>query len=307
MAKFIKSCLIIGIVCIVLGALTSGAGIFNGGLSQLKEEVLRGEWMIGQNIELDPFFELEEQHYFDNHETIYVDRESVQNSFSKAEVRELYVKSAGVVVEVNEYDGEEFLVEATMVHEYQAFLKDRKLYVISKGQNTKEIGAGNVKIMVPTSVYDEGKLDIEVESAASKVSFDRVAGKDIELNVSAGALSWDSLSATEFSIHTSAGTVSGENTMITGESDIKVSAGNIEFTGVLGTETEIEMSAGKVEVTLLDSYTDYNYEISCAGGSVNVGKEKVEGVAKRAELRNGAAKQMDIECSVGAVKINFEE
>ena len=44
MGKFIKICLIVGVICVAVGILTSGTGIFKGGLTQLKEEILNGAY-----------------------------------------------------------------------------------------------------------------------------------------------------------------------------------------------------------------------------------------------------------------------
>ena len=72
MGKFLKICLILGIICIGVGIAASGAGVFNGGMAELKEQVLRGDWsfdlddLMGKvDLDLDPFFELEEQQYFE--------------------------------------------------------------------------------------------------------------------------------------------------------------------------------------------------------------------------------------------------
>ena len=307
MGKFIKTCLIVGVICVVAGVLTSGTGIFKGGLSQLKEEILNGEWVIGENAGIKPFFELEEQHYFHEDKELVVDQETVRDSISKEEVQELHVKSAGVTVVFVEYEGDDFLIEADMVHEYQIFLEKGELYIIARGQNTKELGSGKVRIDVPRSVYEEGRLEVEVEAAASKVAFDRVAAEEVELKVSAGTISWNDLTTRNLSVEMSAGTVTGSNTNVLEETDMKVSAGTLNLTGVLGNETKIDMSAGMVDVTLLDTYTDYNYDISCAGGAVKVGEQAAEGLAKSQQIHNGAAKNIEIECSMGAVNINFAE
>lgn len=305
MGKFIKTCLIVGVICIVAGIAASSAGIFNGGLPKLKEEVLNGEWAIGENATIAPFFELEKQHYFNEDAVVNVDMENVQDVFVAEDVYELHVKSAGVTVEFAEYDGVDIQVEATKVHKYQAYLENGELYIIARGQSAKNLGSGIVKVTVPGTVYDEGYMDVDIESAASVVSFDRLEAADVELNVSAGTIFWNDLTAQELSIEMAAGTVTGGNMTVTGESDIKVNAGTITIAGVLGTETVVEMAAGMVGMTLADAETDYNYDISCAGGSVTVGEEVAEGVAKTLEISNNAAKNIDVECSMGAVNIGF--
>lgn len=307
MGKFIKTCLIIGVICIVAGIATSGTGIFKGGLTQLKDEILNGEWFVdlGEHTEIEPFFELEEQHYFKEDAVVNVDVEKVQDTFSEADVQELYIKSAGVTIGITEHEGEGIFIEANMVHKYQAYLEDGELHIIARGQSGQNLGKGEVKVFVPSSLCNSGAVDLEIESAASVVSFDKLTAKDVELKVSAGTISWKELTAGELSVEMAAGTVNGTNTTVTGETDMKVSAGTITLTGVLGSETELETTAGKVEIALRDAFKAYNYDISCAGGSVTVGDQVVEGIAKTAQLEHGALKHIDIECSVGTVNISF--
>ncbi len=309
MGKFIKTCLIIGVICIVAGIVTSGTGIFKGGLTQIKEEILNGEWSInlGEHTEMEPFFELEEQHYFKEDVLVNVDMEKVQDTFSEADVQELHIKSAGVTVEFAEHEGEGIFIEANMVHKYQAYLEAGELHIIARGQSGQNLGKGEVKVSVPSSLCNSGAVDLEIESAASVVTFDKLTAKDVELKVSAGTISWKELTVGELRVEMAAGTVNGMNTTVTGETDMKVSAGTITLTGVLGSETELETTAGKVEIALEDAFKAYNYDISCAGGSVTVGDQVVEGIAKTAQLEHGALKHIDIECSVGAVNISFAE
>lgn len=302
MGKFLKTCLILGIICIVIGFVASGAGVSLGGLNELKEQVLNGEWSFDAGI--DPFFELEEQHYFDENEILNVDVDK-EESFLAADIHEIHVKSAGVTVKFAEHDGEDIIVSTSKVNKYQAFVKEGELHVTARGQSTQNLGNGVVQIMVPAAVYAAGTLDMTVESAASVIEFGKMAAADVELDVSAGTISWSELKAQELSIEMAAGTVTGQNVAISGSTDIDLSAGTVEISGVLGTETDIEMTAGMVNIALADAYTDYNYDVSCAGGSVTVGDQKLEGLAKSLEVSNRAAKYIDVECSMGTVDISF--
>ena len=290
MKKIIKTCFVVGVLCVVV-YVASGTDIFKNGLSRFAK----------------PFFELEEIHYFNESVEISKDEECVEDTYFYTKVQKLNIKSAGVEVTFTECEGEEFFVEANMIHEYQTFLKEGELFIVAREQNVRELGKGKVTISIPTAVYDDGLLELDIESSASKIVFDRVVARGMELDVSAGTVSWQELTTGELSIEMAAGTVNGTNTTVTGTSDIKVNAGSITLAGILGTETGIETAAGKVELALTDAYNDYNYALSCAGGSVKIGEQAVEGIAKTLEIEHGAIKHMDIECSVGAVNICFTE
>ena len=188
---------------------------------------------------------------------------------------------------------------------YQGFMKENTLHIIASGKSEKDIGEGLVQIMVPESVYDAGQLDILVEASAATIDFGEIQAAGVELEVSAGTIIWSDLTANELDVDMAAGAVNGEKTVIMGCTDIDMKAGAVTLGGVLGTEVDISVSAGKITLDLTHVMEDYNYDLSCAGGSIKIGDESIEGLAKDREIDNGAGYDMDVECSAGAVEINF--
>ena len=314
MGKFLKICLIIGVVCIIAGVVASGAGVSFGGLNELKEQVLKGEWSFGEDIDLDidPFFELEEQHFFDDNEILNQDVEDRTDNFNVAEIRELSLKCAGVKVNFVAYDEGgnsitepgDIRIQVKKAAKYQSYVKEGILYIKASSES-KVTGSSKLDIMVPSAFLQGGAYDIDIAASACEISMASVNAADVNIDMSAGAVNWDNLTCKDLDIDISAGAVKGDQTAVTGETDISMSAGAVEIGGVLGTETSIDLAAGSVILKLEDAYEDYNYDISCAGGKVAVGTEVIEGIAKELEIPNQAAKEIDIECSVGSVEISF--
>lgn len=320
MGKFLKTCLIIGVICIVAGFAASAAGINAGGLTELKDQILNGEWSVnledldlGVDLDVDPFYELEEQQYFNQEETVHVNEETVREAYNAAAICEIHVKGAGIAVEFLPYDGSEsenkdgsdVIVCAAKSGKYQGFMKEDTLHIIASGKSEKEIGEGLVQIMVPQSVYDAGQLDILVEASAATIDFGDMQANEVELEVSAGTITWSGLSANKLDVDMAAGAVNGEKTVVMGSTDIDMKAGAVTLGGILGAEVDVSVSAGKIALNLAHVMEDYNYDLSCAGGSIKIGEESIEGLAKERKMDNGAAYDMDIECSAGAVEINF--
>lgn len=314
MGKFLKVCLIIGVVCVIAGVAASSAGVSFGGLNELKEQVLKGEWSFGDdiNLDIDPFFELDEQHFFDDNEIINQGVEAKTDNFGVADVREINLKCAGVKVNFVSYDegnssvtnSGDILVQVEKTAKYQSYLKEGVLYIKASNES-KVTGNSKIDIMIPASFLQSGGYDIKVEASASEISLASLNAADVEIDMSAGVVNWVSLSAQGLEIKMAAGVINGKQTIVAGETDISMSAGAVEIEGILGTETGLDLAAGSVILKLEDAYEDYNYDISCAGGKVAVGTEIVEGIAKELEIPNQAAKEIDVECSVGSVEISF--
>lgn len=316
MRKFLKACLIAGVICIVAGIAASAAGINAGSLAELKNQILNGEWSVDLgNIDLEvaPFYELEEQEYFDDKETLYVGDESVEAAFETDSLLGIYVKGAGVAVEFVPYDGsrpeltdgDDVVVCASKIGKYQCFVRDHELHIIVSGKSETDLAEGRVQIMLPQEVLDAGRLDVTVEASAATIDFGEMQAAEVRLEVSAGTITWTALAARELEIDMTAGLVSGQDTIVAGITEIDMKAGSVELAGTFGSEVDISVSTGKVSMELNGAFSDYNYDLSCAAGSLIVGEEKLEGIAKGQKINNNSAKNMDIECSAGAVNIRF--
>ena len=132
----------------------------------------------------------------------------------------------------------------------------------------------------------------------------------------------------ETSIEIAAGTVTLKDGFNTGELDVSVAAGEFTNTGRLtAREVSIEVGAGNVELSELDTKeleadcgvgniglnisgreTDYNYEISCAAGEVEIGGSSYSGIGHSKEITNPNVKgDMELNCGVGNITVTFTE
>jgi hypothetical protein len=87
---------------------------------------------------------------------------------------------------------------------------------------------------------------------------------------------------------------------------IDVDAGNVEVTTSVGSSADIEADMGNVLLALQGDESDYNYEISCGLGSVQIGGSDYSGLDnERSVINNGAFGQIKINCDMGSVKVSF--
>lgn len=308
MSKFLKTCLIIVIICIGLGIAVSRPGISAGGLSWIKEQLRNAEW--GFDIDIAPFFELDEQHFFEKGEEIFTNREEINQSFYAARLEGIYIKSSGIAVRIAQNlaqqteQGTEVLVEAVKSSGFQAYVRDNVLYVIASGRSSKGGGAGSVTVLLPPQYT---QLKVEAEAAAGTLDLGGLQAAEVDIDLDAGTVRWEALTANILRIDMAAGVIHGENTLIRDETEIDMRAGSLTLNGSLGTCTELDLSAGKAEMMLTEAFSDYNYDISCAGGVIRVGDTSLEGVGKDHEIDHGALKDLNIQCSAGTADINFEQ
>ncbi len=304
MGKLLKICLVIGLVCIGAGIAASAAGISLGGLTRLKEQLINGEWSFGKDME--PFFTLEDQEFFEEGFSVNDSSEKQEYAFPTEDIYGIYVKSSGITVKFMTHNGSDILIYVTKTGKYQNYVKDKELSIIAIGQSQKELGEGVVEILIPETLCQSGVLDMELEASACAIDLGRLSLDEVELEVSAGSVTWSGLGVTDLSMEMAAGAVHGSDTHILHKTEIDMHAGSVELSGSLGNETELEIMAGQIKMSLHNAFTDFNYDISCAGGSVTVGEETLQGLGKELKQNNQASNQIEIQCSMGAVEIQFD-
>lgn len=92
---------------------------------------------------------------------------------------------------------------------------------------------------------------------------------------------------------------------------LEVSAGSgvVEVYGnVLAEKSAWEVGVGTMEICMAGREEDYDYEISCGIGTVNMPLDSYSGLGTAKKIKNENAEyEMGIECGVGTIDFSFEE
>lgn len=130
--------------------------------------------------------------------------------------------------------------------------------------------------------------------------------KEASMKVGAGVLTADNLHAEELDIDVGAGQVYLDS-FIVKELELECGAGEANLYGEVEREAKIECGIGSVSYTAAGRQEDYDYEVSCGIGSVNVGDDSYSGLGGERKIKNGGSKKMEIECGIGMVDVSFED
>ena len=76
---------------------------------------------------------------------------------------------------------------------------------------------------------------------------------------------------------------------------------------LFGRDMEISCGMGQIQLELNGKahYEDYNYDISCAAGNVEIGHMNFAGVGVKRTIDNNSGKHVDVDCGMGEVEISF--
>lgn len=196
------------------------------------------------------------------------------------------MKGEGSAVTVDTRDVTDQMLEDLVVRgkgsELKIEMKDRSVWDnLSKNQYKSQ---GRLLVQIPEGVqFDEASLHV----GAGVLYADDIQAKELDIEVGAGQVSLDSFTAEEMSL--------------------ECGAGEAHVRGDALREAKIECGVGSVSYTALGSQQDYNYELSCGIGELVVGYDSFSGLGKERDINNGGSKDMEIECGIGTVTVNFEE
>ena len=87
--------------------------------------------------------------------------------------------------------------------------------------------------------------------------------------------------------------------------DVELGAGEIIINRLSVQKCDLNVGMGNAEIYLDGSKEDYNYEIECAIGNVDIGSESFGGLASERKINNHAEATIEIECGMGNVTIGF--
>ena len=187
---------------------------------------------------------------------------------------------------IQEYDGDKIRVNVA---------NDAKNDVVVKETSGKititDTRSGNVK----------KKKQIKV-SIPSVKDFDTVS-----LGVDMGTIDLEcDLKVQELSMEVGAGEFSGYGNITAAYCDLQVGAGTIDIDQLDIQKLNADCGAGEIDMVVTGKEKDYNYDLSCGMGEINLEDSEYSGLGIEKNISNeGARKDMVLECGMGEIDVEF--
>lgn len=126
-----------------------------------------------------------------------------------------------------------------------------------------------------------------------------------ELDVGTGAVYVDDIRAHDLTVSVGAG--EAEIAQFTAqEAEFSCGAGRLRAAGAAEHKADLECGLGEIDYIAAGKQTDYNYSIECSG-EVICGESVYSGLGMDETVSNQAAKEINIECGMGQVVVDFTE
>lgn len=187
---------------------------------------------------------------------------------------------------IQEYDGDKIRVNVA---------NDAKNDVVVKETSGKititDTRSGNVK----------KKKQIKV-SVPSVKEFDTVS-----LGVDMGTIDLEcDLKVQELSVEVGAGEFSGYGNITAAYCDLQVGAGTIDIDQLDIQKLNADCGAGEIDMVVTGKEKDYNYDLSCGMGEIDLENSEYSGLGIEKNISNeGARKDMVLECGMGEIDVEF--
>lgn len=134
--------------------------------------------------------------------------------------------------------------------------------------------------------------------------------KETSIEVAAGTVTMcDKFRTDELEVSVAAGEFTNtEKISVANDITIEVGTGNVELSDLDVDNLEADCGIGNIDLDISGRETDYNYEISCAAGNIDIGGSSYSGIGHDRNITNPNARgDMELNCGVGNITVTFAE
>lgn len=179
---------------------------------------------------------------------------------------------------------------------------------------------------IRVNVANDAKNDVVVKETSGKITITDTrsgnvkkkkqikvivpSGKDfdtVSLGVDMGTIDLEcDLKVQELSVEVGAGEFSGYGNITAAYCDLQVGAGTIDIDQLDIQKLNADCGAGEIDMVVTGKEKDYNYDLSCGMGEINLEDSEYSGIGIEKNISNeGARKDMVLECGMGEIDVGF--
>lgn len=179
---------------------------------------------------------------------------------------------------------------------------------------------------IRVNVANDAKNDVVVKETSGKITITDTrsgnvkkkkqikvivpSGKDfdtVSLGVDMGTIDLEcDLKVQELSVEVGAGEFSGYGNITAAYCDLQVGAGTIDIDQLDIQKLNADCGAGEIDMVVTGKEKDYNYDLSCGMGEINLEDSEYSGLGIEKNISNeGARKDMVLECGMGEIDVEF--
>ncbi|MCI9127522.1 MAG: DUF4097 domain-containing protein [Eubacterium sp.] len=270
---------ILGMTCGILagvGIVLVAIGVVNGGREVVQSDVMENRL----SIDFEKWFD----DYDDDMNTINKDS-IIKLQKTEYEIHSIEVQAKYGEVRINQWNEEGFGIQNN-----------------AKSLKVKyEVNNGLLKISVSRRIAISANHGGEVNVFIPKDKLNSV-----DLSIGAGEMKCSGIYADNFKIDVGAGEGKIENSQLE-QCNIGVGVGEVDVEHTSVNNMNVDCGMGEVKANLDNGYREFDYTLKVGAGEIELGNEKYAGISRSVKLSNGTGRNIDVDCGMGEVKIEFNK
>lgn len=335
MKKFTKICLIIAVICLILGTgFTAAAAVKGARLRDLPHIRLGNDWYGWGSVnnwiygrhqwENDWYRERDDS--WDEYQDGFKFRDG-SNQITSSEMSGAQQDFEKAYADMDEYWNSTFNVV-----ESQSFTGVRNLDIDASSCGVQLISVipaseeekNQIQVNIGGGVgdyrlyMDGDKLHVESRfkknRAFKNMNMRRIQilipdghrFHDMDMEVKGGAVIADQLLTEKLDIDMAAGNIELYNANVI-EMDGDINVGAFLYEGAIGHKADVNCNVGSISLNLKGKKTDYDYEISTSLGSVEIDGNEYSGLKGKRFSNAGAEGLLQLSGKIGSIKVTFND
>ncbi len=147
----------------------------------------------------------------------------------------------------------------------------------------------------------------EIEIGAGTLKIDDLLARSADIEIGAGEVVIEKADIRDyFTVEIGAGRLETRN-MKAENVELSLNLGECLYQGEVGNNLDAQCNMGSMELLIEGEEEDYNYEIECAAGTIDMNGYSFDAVAAERNIDNGASGTFDISCNMGEIRIAFTD
>lgn len=257
---------------------------------------------LGEEISSDINNELKNSGISHFYKSQSINEEYSDTGIAKSEITEIEVNIGGAALYINESDSDTFGIRKEGTGEYNIYTSQGRIY-LEGNKNNRVRRSNNEKVYL--SIPKDMKFDyMELNVGGGYIGAPYLNADEMELTVGAGLIEVEQIESRDLSVDVGAGKVTLENVNAV-EMDVSVGVGHAYVEGTITEKLEAECGMGAVELKLRGEEKDFNYDLECTAGGIQIGNKTYGALANDRYINNNAAKECSLQCSMGGIQVSF--
>ena len=187
-------------------------------------------------------------------------------------------------------------------------VKDKTLHIEGfTGIKTLGIGINTYKNSIVLAFPAGSSFrEADIEAGAGTMEIASLQADEISVMIGAGEIVMNQTSTKELSAEIGAGRLEA-GAMDAREVSIQVGMGECIYEGTITDELNAECDMGNIELSLNGKESDYNYEVECSAGNIDINGTYISAFGAERSIQNGASRTFKLECNMGNITVLFKE